>query len=155
MGRLQVIRSGTDSDIGPVLRMAQAMWAEAPAYRTLRLDMDAVAALAYRLVGEGGLLVAQSKPPEAETVGFMAVVMGKHLWTAAREATELALYVTPEARGAGYGRALIAAGRAYAGRQGARWLNAGTSLGAGEDTAVGAYLAEGFVHAGVSLRLML
>lgn len=146
-----MIRPAALHDIPAILRLAERMWAEAPAFRGLKLDVFRADAVFARLIERGTLLLAQSEPPEAELVGFMLFAVGPDIWTGVTCASEMALYVVPEARRAGHAAGLVEAAEAHSARQGARWMTAGTSLGGGPGGG-SLYREAGFAPMGETFR---
>lgn len=150
---MTIIRRATDADIAPVLRLAQRMWSAAPALRDVPLDAERVATVAYRLVAAGTLLVVDIEG--GAVAGFMAYLVAPDSWSGVPTASELALYVAPEYRGAGHSSRLLAVAEAHARDAGARSFTSGTSLGDPSEAACVTYTRAGWVEVGRCYRKRL
>lgn len=145
-----IVRRACDSDIAAVLRMARALWSEAPSFKGVEFDAYRVNAVADKLVKAGTLLVAEIT--DVGAVGFMAYMVLTDTWANRKVATEVALYVMPEARGEGIAGRLLAAALAGATEAGAVEFSSGTSLGLPAGAAESVYDRAGFTVTGWTFR---
>lgn len=123
-----MIRPATHDDIPALAALGQSMADESPEWRGMGYSQDKVAAMLQQLIGSprGFVMVAE----HGGTVCAVMVAAATEHWACtALVAFELALYVSPSARGACQGIQLIRAYRQWVADLGALRGTAGVSVG--------------------------
>lgn len=149
-----MIRRATIADVPRLLELGAAMHAEAPNFAALGFSAARLEASLVTLIGDEGVLVAVADRAGA-IAGVMLAVAGMHWASDAVEVDELALYVTPEARGTLIAGALIRALQDFARDRGARIIRAGAAAGVNNPLVVSLYERAGFAVIGTDLQFIV
>jgi ribosomal protein S18 acetylase RimI-like enzyme len=102
---------------------------------------DVMAERAARMIGTGEIIVLLAPEPD---VGFALVTIRRQIWTDEPDAYLQELYVRPDRRGEGFGRALLEEAMEEARRRGATHFDLTTSVDDSEARAL--YESAGFTN---------
>lgn len=147
-----MIRQATHDDIGMLLGFAEAMHAASPRYRRLKFSPEKMEQTLLVLLDSAAGFLRIAVADDGRCVGVMAGVVAEHWLSTDSVATDLALFVTPDARGAGAADALVQAFKMWASECGAVWPQVGVSAGIADAEAVRLYERNGFKQCGVLLE---
>lgn len=145
-----MIRSANFDDIPALLTLGAQMHAESPGFGRHPFIPDKLRNIAEHLLlnAPGILLVAVRGD---EIVGLMAGLVSEHFFSNAKMATDLAVYVIPEARGGMAGVALIKAFEKRAKELGADECQPGVSAGISDELAVELYERLGYTRRSIGM----
>ncbi|WP_414488456.1 N-acetyltransferase family protein [Stenotrophomonas maltophilia] len=144
-----MIRSATQSDIGSLLVLAEAMHAES-GYARFPFAPGKLAKLFLALIDGGGCLFVAEE--DGEAIGVAAGYCEDFWFADAKVAGEFGIYIRPENRGSRAGVELL---RAYVGwckEAGADLIQAGITTGVTLERTVRVYEKIGFVQTGTVLE---
>ena len=121
-------REATIEDLPVLLALGEAMHAESPRYRRLSFDADRLEATLRQLIGQVNGFVRIAGDGGAVD-GVMVAMVSPHWTSWDLVATDLALYVMPDARGGHVGARLVRAYLEWARERGATLVQAGVTAG--------------------------
>lgn len=102
-----IVRAATDDDIPSIVEMSRKFYATTAYAKWAPMSDAAVANTAHMLIHDGVMLLAED---DGRTVGMVGLARLPFTFNPAmRIAAEVVWYVTPDAQGAGAGKALLAA----------------------------------------------
>lgn len=145
-----MIRSATPNDIPALLALGAQMHAESPRFSRLRFSATRLESTLRLLLGSGQFLVVAEDG--RRVVGGMAAVAMPHWASDDLVATDLALFVAPEARGGMVPARLIKAYTAWAHERGAVLVQAGITTGVNTETTAALYERMGLKRCGALME---
>lgn len=141
-------RVAVPADVDRVLAMARALWGEAPRLRDRPWSEERARGLVEAMVADGTLLIQGIG-------GFMGFVIHEDPMTGESMATEVALYVKPEFRGAGLALRMAQDAVVLARERGCAWFQSGAMTGTDEEAAAVVYARAGFEECARTYRCRL
>jgi len=125
---MTMIRDAALDDLPVLLALGEAMHAESPRYRRLSFDADRLEATLRQLIGQVNGFV-QIASAGGTVDGVMVAMVAPHWTSWDLVASDLALYVMPDARGGRVGARLVQAYLEWALERGATMVQAGVTAG--------------------------
>lgn len=112
------VRDATESDVDAIVEMSSKFYATTNYRSYANMDADTVAGLVRMLIDTSVMLVAEDA---GEIVGMAGMVVAPFLFnTSIKGAHEVVWYVSPDSRGSGAGKDLLAAVEQQAKAKGCR-----------------------------------
>lgn len=137
------VRDATESDVDDIVAMSSKFYATTNYRSYANMDAETVAGLVQMLIDTSIMLVAEDA---GEVVGMAGLVVAPFLFNASiKGAHEVVWYVSPDSRGSGAGKALLAAVDTQARAKGCRIVQMMT-LSTSPAQAGQAYERIGYAH---------
>lgn len=145
------IRVATEDDLPRILDLGELLHNESPRWSRISFSRRKSAAMLSALIesSDGVIYVAVE---DGIVVGGIAGVIEPHWSSEDRLATEVSLFMAPEARGKMTPARLICVLDAWAKKRGAVWINGGTSTGLNPERTAGLYEAVGWERCAIGLE---
>lgn len=146
-----MIRPATPEDIPALLDIGEAMATESPRFSRMRFSRGKLAANLAALIGaDHGFVVVAER--DGALAGVMVAVISPHWFSDDLQASDLALYVRPEARGTLAAARLVRAYTTWARQRGALLLQAGVTTGVHTEETARLYERLGYRRCGIFLE---
>jgi GNAT superfamily N-acetyltransferase len=146
-----MIRDATLQDLSALLDIGEAMADESPRFSRMRFSRDRLAETLKKLITEDWGFARVIDGPAGIT-GVMLAVIAPHWFSSDLQASDLALYVAPEARGTMAAARLIRDYTRWAWKHGAVLVQAGVTTGVHTEDTARLYERLGYRRCGVFLE---
>jgi GNAT superfamily N-acetyltransferase len=147
-----MLRAATPADLPALLELGAVMHAESPRFSRLSFDAGRLEQTLGALLAtpDGFLWVAER---EGRIVGGLAAVVVQHWCSTDRVAADMALFMTPEARGSLAPARLVAEYKRWAKERGAVHIQFGVSTGVHPEQTAQLLERLGFTRCGILLEI--
>lgn len=146
-----MIRPATPLDVPAILEMGVRFFAESPTYSRLTFDRDRLAEVLFELI-DSPHGFAQVADLGGRVVGVMLAAATPHWCARDLIASEMALYVDPEARGSMLAARMVKRYLAWGRALGCSLITAGVSTGKDTERITALYVRLGFKQFGTQLE---
>lgn len=146
-----MIRDATDDDVPALLALGRLMHAESPRFSRLDFSAPRLAGTLRGLIA-GGQFMLVGTSDSGKILGGMAAMLLPHWCSDDLVATDLALFIAPEARGGLLPARLLSRYVRWARARGAVLIQAGVTTGVETETTARLYERTGLTRCGVILE---